>query len=71
MSTAEQHSKTSEVCLYFFFVCFVIILVGIGLGAFFTYHVDAPEPKPGGGGHGMILPMDGEYAPHAGIWRES
>lgn len=59
------HSNVSLRWLTFFFVCFIMIIVGIGLTAVFTYNANAPEPKPSGGGHGgMILPQDGQYAPH-------
>lgn len=68
MSSSEHHSDASHNWLVFFFVCFAVIM-GIGAWAIFGYKVDAPEPKPSGGGHGgMILPMDGEWAPHARIW---
>lgn len=68
---SAEHSHPSDAWLWFFFVCFVITLVGIGLIAVFTYNVDAPEAAPASGGHGMILPMDGEYAPYANIWQKS
>lgn len=60
------HSDVNLTWLKFFFICFIIVIVGIGLTAVFTYDVNAPEPKPGGGGGhgGMILPQDGQYAPH-------
>lgn len=63
----EVHDTTSLKWLIFFFVCFVSIMA-IGGAAIFLYDVNAPEKKPAGGGHGMILPMDGEYAPHSRVW---
>lgn len=63
---SEAHSDTATKWLAFFFVCFAIAIFGIGLWAAFNYNVqDAQKPPGGGGGHGMILPMDGDYAPHA------
>lgn len=60
------HKDPSQGWLIFFMVCFVLVVFGIGLVARFTYDANAPEPKgPSGGGHGMILPQDGDYAPHA------
>ncbi|GEM_PF-430069 len=60
----ETHGDLSLKWLTFFFVCFLLVMA-IGLVAVFTYNANAPEPKPGGGGHGgMILPQDGQYAPH-------
>lgn len=69
MSEATHEHDSSPRWLLFFFVCFVIVMA-IGLVAIFTYDANAPEaPAAGGGGHGsMLLPMDGEYAPHARIW---
>lgn len=66
---AHGHNDPSPRWLVFFFVCFVIVMA-IGLVAIFTYDANAPEQAPAsGGGHGsMLLPMDGEYAPHARIW---
>jgi hypothetical protein len=58
------HSDVSLKWLSFFFVCFILVIVGIGLTALCTYNVNAPEPKPSGGHGGMILPQDGQYAPH-------
>lgn len=64
----EAHSDSSSRWLTFFFICFVIVQA-IGAFAIFTYNVNAPEAEPGKGGHGgMILPIDGEYAPHARVW---
>jgi hypothetical protein len=68
MSEASHHDHQSQAWLWFFFVCFVIVLVGIGLLAVCTYNVNAPDAAPSGGHGGMILPMDGEYAPHARTW---
>lgn len=63
--SGEAHDDLSLNWLKFFFVCFVLVILGIGLTAVFTYNVNAPEPKPSGGGHGgMLLPQDGQYAPH-------
>lgn len=71
MSSTEQHNDSSHNWLIFFMVCFWIIMA-IGVWAIFSYNCNAPEQKPSGGGHGgMILPMDGEYAPHANLWRIS
>lgn len=68
MSSSEHHSDSSHNWLIFFMVCFWLIMA-IGIWAIFSYNCNAPEPKPSGGGHGgMILPMDGEYAPHARVW---
>ena len=54
----------SKFFLVFFFFCFVIVMT-IGAVAIKTYDVNAPEPKPSGGAHGgMLLPQDGQYAPH-------
>ncbi|HEY9867870.1 MAG TPA: hypothetical protein V6D08_01575 [Candidatus Obscuribacterales bacterium] len=65
----ETHSDSSMAWLTFFFVCFILTMA-IGAFAIFMYDVNAPEATPGGaGGHGsMILPVDGEYAPHARVW---
>jgi hypothetical protein len=64
----EAHSDASRTWLIIFFVCFVITMA-IGGFAIFTYNANAPEAKPSGGGHGgMILPMDGQYAPHARVY---
>ncbi len=61
------HSDASKGWLTFFFVCFILVMA-IGLVAVFTYNVNAPETKPAGGGHGgMILPQDGQYAPHVAL----
>lgn len=61
------HSDISLKWLTFFFVCFILIWT-ISLIAIFTYNANAPEPKPSGGGHGgMILPQDGQYAPHVAL----
>ncbi len=66
--SSTEHSDASHKWLIFFFVCFALIMA-IGMWAICCYNVNAPEPKPGGGGHGgMILPQDGEYAPHARVW---
>lgn len=55
--------------LYFFFICFIFTM-SVGAVAIFTYDANAPEKKPsGGGGHGMILPQDGQYAPHVQVNR--
>lgn len=63
-----MHNKTLDAWFKTFVTIFWLVMA-IGIYALFTYKVDAPEPKPGGGGgHGMILPQDGEYAPHARIW---
>ena len=62
-----MHNKTLDTWFKAFFTFFLLVMA-IGIYAIFNYKVDAPVPKPGGGGHGMILPQDGEYAPHARIW---
>lgn len=69
--SGETHSDTSKNWLIFFFICFFFTVLGIGLWARFFYDVNAPEPEAVGGHGGMILPVDGEYAPHANIWRLS
>lgn len=66
--SGEGHDNSSQRWLIFFFICFMCIMA-IGISAIFLYHVNAPEKKPAtGGGHGMILPVDGEYAPHYRVW---
>lgn len=65
--TEGAHSDSSMSWLKFFFVCFIMTMA-IGLYAIFCYDANAPEKAPSGGGHGMILPQDGEYAPHVRIW---
>lgn len=64
MST-EKHSDASSKWLVFFFVCFAIVMLGIVI--FFARPFDSQQAQPpSSGGHGgMILPQDGEYAPHA------
>lgn len=63
-----MHNKQLDAWFKAFFTMFWLVMA-IGIYAIFNYKVDAPEPKPGGGGgHGMILPQDGEYAPHARSW---
>jgi hypothetical protein len=62
--SAEKHSDASAKWLFFFFVCFAIVLLGIVI--FFARDVNTQQaPAPGGGHGGMILPQDGDYAPHA------
>lgn len=63
--SAEKHGDLSLKWLTFFFVCFMMVMA-IGLVAIATHNTNAPEPEPSsGGGHGsMILPGDGDYAPH-------
>jgi hypothetical protein len=61
---SEKHADPSSKWLFFFFVCFAIVLLGIVL--FFARDINSqPAVAPSSGGHGgMILPSDGEYAPH-------
>jgi hypothetical protein len=63
--SAEKHSDASTKWLVFFFVCFAFVLLGIVI--FFARPFDSQQsqPAPSGGHGGMILPQDGEYAPHA------
>lgn len=61
----SAHHDTSHNWLIFFFVCFGMVMLGIGIWAATNYKVDAVDQAEPAGGHGMILPMDGEYAPHA------
>jgi len=59
-----EHKGWFKFFFPFFFVCFFFIMA-IGAVAIFTYNANAPEPAPAAGGHGsMLLPQDGEYAPH-------
>jgi hypothetical protein len=62
--SGEKHADPSSKWLFFFFVCFGIVMLGIVL--FFARDINTqPAVAPGSGGHGgMILPIDGEYAPH-------
>jgi hypothetical protein len=69
--SGETHSDPSKNWLIFFFICFFLTVFGIGLWAKLFYNANAPVPKASGGHGGMILPADGEYAPHANIWRLS
>ena len=68
--SVEHHKDPSQAWLIFFFACFGLVVLAIGVYALFNYHVDAP-PAPATGGHGMMLPVDGEYAPHANVLRIS
>ncbi len=52
--------------LVFFFICFVGVMT-VGAFAIFTYDANAPEKAPSGGHGGMLLPQDGQYAPHVAI----
>lgn len=63
MSSAK-HVDPSSQWLVFFFVCFGLVMLGIVL--FFARDFNSQQtPAPASGGHGgMILPQDGEYAPH-------
>ena len=63
--SAGKHSDASSKWLVFFFVCFAIVLLGIVI--FFARDYNSQQSQaPSSGGHGgMILPQDGEYAPHA------
>lgn len=55
--------------LVLFFFCFIIVM-SVGAVAIFTYNANAPQPSSGGGAHGgMLLPQDGQYAPHVKLWR--
>lgn len=62
--TEKAHHDTSHAWLIFFMVCFAITVLGIGVWALCCYDVNKKPAAPTGG-HGMILPMDGDYAPHA------
>ena len=66
--TSATHEDASMLWLKIFLVCFVLSVFGIGVWACFFYKVDAPEAPAAGGHGGMILPSDGEWAPHARIW---
>lgn len=69
MSEHIEGFNWNKFFLVFFFCCFVIVMT-IGTVAIFTYDANAPEPAPSGGAHGgMILPVDGQYAPHVGLIR--
>ena len=69
MSEAK-HEDASMKWLIFFLVVFTLTVFGIGFTAIFTYNANPPEPATQSGGHGsMILPQDGEYAPHARVFR--
>lgn len=66
MAEDAHHKDPSSKWLVFFFVCFGLVVLSIGVFAAFTYNANEPEPKSEGGGHhGMMLPQDGNYAPHA------
>lgn len=68
--TETTHKDPSNGWLIFFFVCFALVLIGIV--AFFARDINSePEVKPASGGHGgMLLPQDGQYAPHV-QWRRT
>lgn len=66
----KEHKDPSWNWLIFFFVVFALIMIGIVI--FFARDINKePEDKvaPGGGHGGMILPIDGKYAPHIQISR--
>jgi hypothetical protein len=65
MAEDAHHKDPASKWLIFFFVCFGMVVLSIGVFAAFTYKVDAPEEAPAAGHHGMMLPQDGDYAPHA------
>jgi hypothetical protein len=64
-----EHKDPSFRWLIFFFVCFALVMIGIVV--FFARDINnESEVKVAPGGHGsMILPMDGQYAPHVQISR--
>ena len=61
-------SDSSVRWLIFFFICFIATDGHFGGFAIFTYNANAPEPKRSSAHGGMLLPQDGEYAPHAQVW---
>jgi uncharacterized membrane protein len=62
--TADKHSDPSSKWLIFFFICFAFVMLGIVI--FFARDINTQQPSAPAGGHGgMILPGDGNYAPHA------
>jgi len=62
------HKDPSSNWLIFFFVCFALVMLGIVI--FFARDINKEQPaKPAGGHGGMILPIDGQYAPHVEIRR--
>ena len=66
--SAETHNDPSRRWLTFFFVCFTLTVFAIGVWACFCYKADAPDAPASGGHGGMILPSDGQWAPHAIVW---
>lgn len=62
MAETKQFDWNKFILIFLF--CSFVIVMAIGGINIFIYNANAPEPTSGGGGHGMLLPQDGEYAPH-------